>query len=145
MRSGAVGGGRLPARHRTDAPASVPYVRRRITRASASLDATINGDRIMDADSESRRKLLRQVKRGRRTGAIQWTRLFVMLASAAELFNVVVDVHQGKGDFTLLADAIVMVFILAMAAIGLGILEMNERLAALVALIGEEKLLQSKE
>jgi len=38
-----------------------------------------------------------------------------------------------------------MVFILAMAAIGLGILEMNERLAALVALIGEEKLLQSKE
>jgi hypothetical protein len=99
----------------------------------------------MDADSESRRKLLQQVKRGRRTGAIQWTRLFVMLASAAELFNVVVDVHQGKGDFTLLADAIVMVFILAMAAIGLGILEMNERLAALVALIGEEKLLQSKE
>src|SRR5216683_931500 len=100
---------------------------------------------LLLSESASRRKLLQQVKRGSRTGAIQWTRLFVMLASAAELFNVVVDVHQGKGDFTLLADAIVMVFILAMAAIGLGILEMNERLAALVAVIGEEKLLQSKE
>ncbi len=99
----------------------------------------------MDADSNSRSRLLQQVKRGRQTGAIQWTRLFVMLASAAELFNVVVEVHQGKGSFTLLADATVMVFILAIAAIGLGVLEMNERLAALVALIGEEKLLHGKE
>ncbi len=99
----------------------------------------------MDADSDRRSKLLQQVKRGRRTGAIQWTRLFVMLASAAELFNVLLDVFQGKGSVNLLADAVVMVFIVAIAAIGLGILEMNERFAALLALIGEEKLLRGKE
>jgi hypothetical protein len=68
-----------------------------------------------------------------------------MLASAAELFNVVLDVHRGNGTFNLLADAIVMVFIVAIAAIGLGILELNERFAALIALIGEEKLLHGKE
>jgi hypothetical protein len=38
-----------------------------------------------------------------------------------------------------------MVFIVAIAAIGLGILELNERFAALIALIGEEKLLDGKE
>jgi hypothetical protein len=68
-----------------------------------------------------------------------------MLASAAELLNVVVDVHGGKGTFNLLADAIVMVFILAVAAIGLGILETNERFAALIALLGEDKLLRGGE
>jgi hypothetical protein len=99
----------------------------------------------MDIDACTTRKLLQQVKRGRRTGASQWTRLFIMLASAAELFNVVLDAHRGTGSFSLLADAIVMVFIVAIAAIGLGILEMNERFAALIALIGEEKLLHGKE
>jgi len=38
-----------------------------------------------------------------------------------------------------------MVFILATAAIGLGILETNERFAALIALLGEEKLLRGGE
>jgi hypothetical protein len=92
----------------------------------------------MDTDSVRRSKLLQQVKRGK-MGATQWTRLFVMLVAAAEMFGVVWDVHRGKGNFTLLADAIVMIFILAIA------LDMNERFAALIQLIGEDKLLQGKE
>jgi len=99
----------------------------------------------MDTDSVRRSKLLQQVKRGRQTGATQWARLLVMLVAAAEMFNVVLDVHRGKGNFILLASAIVMVFIVTMAAIGLGILEMNERFASLIALIGEEKLLHGRE
>ncbi len=99
----------------------------------------------MDTDAVSRSKLLQQVKRGRRTGATQWTRIVVMLVSAAELFTVVRDVHRGGGTFTLLTDAIVMVFIVAIAAIGLGALELNERFASLIALIGEEKLLHGEE
>jgi len=99
----------------------------------------------MDTDSVRRSKLLQQVKRGRQTGATQWARLFVMLVAAAEMINVVSDVHRGKGTVILLANAIVMVFIVAMAGIGLGSLEMNERFAALTELIGEDKLLQGKE
>jgi hypothetical protein len=38
-----------------------------------------------------------------------------------------------------------MVFIVAIAGIGLGALEMNERFAALIKLIGEDKLLHGKE
>ncbi len=99
----------------------------------------------MDTDSVRRSKLLQQVKRGRKTGATQWARLFVMLLAAAEMFDVVLDVHRGKGNFILLASAIVMVFVVAMAGIGLGALEMNERFAALIKLIGEDKLLQGEE
>jgi hypothetical protein len=99
----------------------------------------------MDTDSVSRSKLLKQVKRGRQTGATHWTRLFVMLVAAAEMFNVVSDVHRGKGNFSLLVSAIVMVFLLAIAAIGLGTLDMNERFATLIKLIGEDKLLHGRE
>jgi hypothetical protein len=99
----------------------------------------------MNADSTRRTKLLQQIKRGRQTGAIQWTRLFVMLVAAAEIFNVVSDVHRGKANINLLADALVIVFILATASIGLGILEMNERFEHLIELIGEDKLLHGKE
>jgi hypothetical protein len=88
---------------------------------------------------------LQQVQRGRQTGATQWMRLLVMLGSAAELLNVVLDVHRGRGNFTLLVSAIVVVFIVAMAAIGLGVLEMNERFTSLIALIGEDKLLHGEE
>jgi hypothetical protein len=99
----------------------------------------------MDTDSVRRSKLLEQVKRRRQRGATQWARLFVMLVAAAEMFNVVLDVHRGKGNFALLANAIVMVFIVAMAGIGLGTLDMNERFAALIKLIGEDKLLHGEE
>jgi hypothetical protein len=103
----------------------------------------------MDTDSvrRSRRsKLLQEVKRGRQTGPTQWARLVVILvATAAEMFNVVSDVHRGKGNFALLANAIVVVFIVAMAGIGLGTLDMNERFAALIKLIGEDKLLHGEE
>lgn len=99
----------------------------------------------MDIESSRRDKLLQLIKRGRRTGATQWTRLFVILVSGAEMFNLVLDVHRGRGNFTLLADATVMVFIVAMAAIGLGMLELNERFASLIELIGEEKLLHGKD
>jgi hypothetical protein len=99
----------------------------------------------VDTDSVRRSKLLQQVKRGRQMGATQWTRLFVILVAAAEIFNVVWDVRRGKENLSLLADAIVMIFILAVAGIGLGALEMNERFAALIKLIGEDKLLHGKE
>ncbi len=98
----------------------------------------------MNADSTRRTKLLQQIKRGRQTGATQWTRLFVMLVSAAEMFIVVLAVYRGKGNFSLLVSAIVIVFGLAMAAIGLGMLEMNERFDDLIELIGEEKTDQSR-
>ena len=99
----------------------------------------------MDTDSVRRSKLLQQVKRGRQTGPTQWARLVVILVAAAEMFNVVLDVPRGKGNFALLANAIVMVFIVAMAGIGLGTLDMNERFAALIKLIGEDKLLHGEE
>jgi hypothetical protein len=99
----------------------------------------------MDTDSGGRGQLLQQVKRGRQTGTTQWARLFVMLVAAAEMFNVVWDVYRGAGTFSLLASAMVMVFIVAIAGIGLGTLEMNERFAALISLIGEDKLLHGKE
>src|SRR5712692_10208310 len=99
----------------------------------------------MDLDAGSRARLLRQVKSGRQTGATHWTRLFIIVVSAAEMVNVVLDVQRGRGTFTLLSSAIVMVFIVAMAAIGLGILDTNERFASLIALIGEEKLLHGGE
>jgi hypothetical protein len=109
------------------------------------VDASRKGERIMDTDSVRRSKLLKQVKRGRQMGATQWARLFVILVAAAEMFNVVSDVHRGKGNFSLLASAIVMLFIVAIAGIGLGTLDMNERFAALIELIGEDKLLHGKE
>ena len=99
----------------------------------------------MDNDSVRRSKLLQQVKRGKQMGATQWTRLFVMLVTAAEMFYVVSDVHRGKGSFALLASAIVALFVVAMAGIGLGTLDMNERFDALIKLIGEDKLLHGKE
>jgi len=51
----------------------------------------------MDTHSVRRSKLFQQVKRGRQTGPTQWTRLVVILVAAAEMFNVVLDVHRGKG------------------------------------------------
>jgi len=97
----------------------------------------------MDNEVVRRHELLQQVKRGRQTGLLQWTRLFVILVSAVEVATLVLDVHRGRGTVTLLADGIVMVFILAMAAMGLGVLETNQRFVALIALIGEDKLLRS--
>ena len=99
----------------------------------------------METDSVKRSKLLQQVKRGRQMGATQWTRLFVMLVAAAEMFRVVFDVQRGKGNFSVLISAVVIVFIVAIAGIGLGILDMNERFVALIKLIGEDKLLHGKE
>lgn len=93
----------------------------------------------MGADSV-RSRLLKQVKRGRQTGATQWARIFVMLVATAEMLNVLGDVHRGKGNVSLLAGAMVIIFILAIAGIGLGILEMNERFTDLIKLIGEDKL-----
>ena len=51
-----------------------------------------------------------------------------MLVAAVEMFNVVLDVHRGTENFALLANAIVMVFIVAMAGIGLGILDYERTL-----------------
>src|SRR5260370_7965667 len=81
----------------------------------------------MEIDSATRTKLLQQVKRGRRTGAMQWTVLFVMLASAAELVLVVRDVHGGRGALTPLGGVTVIVFIPALTPIGLGVPEIKDR------------------
>jgi uncharacterized oligopeptide transporter (OPT) family protein len=99
----------------------------------------------MDTDSARRSKLLKQIKRGRLTGAVQWVRLLVIMGAAVEMVRVNEVVRQGKGNFALLTAAIGMVFGVAIAAIGLGALEMNERFAALIKLIGEDKLLDGKE
>jgi hypothetical protein len=56
-----------------------------------------------------------------------------------ELIKLISDVHRGKGSLGLVADAVVMVFIVAVAAMGLGTLDMNERFTALLELIGEDK------
>ena len=93
----------------------------------------------MVVDSVRKSQLLKQIKRGRQTGATQWTRIIVMLVAAVELFNVISDIHRGKGSLGLVADAVVMVFIVAVAAMGLGTLDMNERFTALLELIGEDK------
>jgi uncharacterized oligopeptide transporter (OPT) family protein len=99
----------------------------------------------MDADSARRSKLLKQIKRGRLTGAVQWVRLLVIVGATVEMVRVNEVVRQGKGSFALLTAAIGMVFLVAVAAIGLGQLEMNERFAALIKLMGEDKLLHGKE
>ena len=70
----------------------------------------------------------------------------MIVGAAIEMFRVCeVVLRQGKGSFALLTAAIGMVFVVAIAAIGLGALEMNERFAALIKLIGEDKLLHGKE
>jgi hypothetical protein len=99
------------------------------------------GDRVMETDSVRRTKLLQQVKRGRQMGAMRLVTLFVMIVASAQLFYILSDVDRGKGSFGLLAAAMVGLFILAIAGIGLSILEMNERFAALIDLMGEDKLL----
>ena len=55
------------------------------------------------------------------------------------------SIDRGKGNFGLLASAIFVIFIVAIAGIGLRALEMNERFAALIKLLGEDKLLDDRE
>jgi uncharacterized oligopeptide transporter (OPT) family protein len=94
----------------------------------------------MDNESIRRTKLIKQIKHGRLTGAAQWVRLLVIVGASVEMVRVYeVVLRQGKGSFALLAGSIGMVLLVAIAAIGLGQLEMNERLAALLELIGEDK------
>ena len=94
----------------------------------------------MAIDSVRKSKLLKQIRRGKQTGAIQWVRLLVMVGAAIEMFRVNdVVLRQGKGSFALLATATGVVFLVAIAAIGLGQLEMNERFDALLELVEETK------
>src|SRR5713101_5861122 len=102
-----------------------------IARRNTIAEVTWKGERTMNMDSGRRSKLLKQIKRGRQTGATQLVRLLVIVGTTIEMFGVYeVVIRQGKGSFALLV---------AVAAIGLGQLEMNERFAALLELIGEEK------
>ena len=94
---------------------------------------------VMEMDSAKRSKLIKQIKGGRQTGAIQWTRVILLLVTAVELFGVTSDVFLGKASLGLVFETVVMVFIVAVAAMGLGNLELNERFGALLELIGEEK------
>lgn len=94
----------------------------------------------MDNESIRRTKLIKQIKHGRLTGAMQWVRLLVIVGASVEMIRVSeVVLRQGKGSFALLFGAIGMVLLVAIAAIGLVQLEMNERFAALLELIGEGK------
>jgi hypothetical protein len=93
----------------------------------------------MDIDSVATSKLLKQIRRGKLMGATQWVRLLVIVGAAIEMFRVnEVVLRQGKGSFALLTTAIGMVFLVAVAAMGLGQLELNERFAALLELMGEK-------
>ena len=94
----------------------------------------------MGTDSVRRVKLIKQIKRGRQTGATKGVRLLVVVGASVEMFRISeVVLRQGKGSFALLTTAIGMVLLVAIAAIGLVHLEMNERFAALLELIGEDK------
>jgi len=111
-----------------------------IARRNTIAEVTWKGERTMNMDSGRRSKLLKQIKRGRQTGATQLVRLLVIVGTTIEMFGVYeVVIRQGKGSFALLAAAIGRFFLVAVAAIGLGQREMNERFAALLELIGEEK------
>jgi hypothetical protein len=95
---------------------------------------------VMAMDSVRKNQLLKQIKRGRQAGAIQLVRLFVIVGATIELVRVnEVVMRQGKGSFALLTTTIGMVFLVAIAAMGLGTLDMNERFTALLELIGEDK------
>lgn len=50
----------------------------------------------MAIDSVRKSLLLKQIKRGKQTGALLWTRLFVLLGAAAELVFVISAVHSGE-------------------------------------------------
>jgi hypothetical protein len=86
-----------------------------------------------------RAKLIERIKQGRRTGPMQWTRVFILVVAAVELVRVTSEVYGGKASLGLVFSAVVMVFIVAVAIMGLGMIEMNERFAALLELIGEDK------
>jgi len=104
----------------------------------------------MDADSakaklDKRTKLLKQVKRGRQTGIINWTRLFMILVSAGAMFGMISDAFSGKENFKLLTSQVLFVFIFALSVMGLGVLELNKRFDDLIELIGEENLRRPKD
>src|SRR5258708_6350265 len=104
-----------------------------IPRLNAIAEVTWKGERTMNMDSGRRSKLIKQIKRGRQTGATQLVRLLVIVGAAIEMFRIYeVVLRQGKGSFALLTAAIGIVFLVAVAAIGLGQLEINERFAALL-------------
>lgn len=92
----------------------------------------------MPMDSAKKSELLKQIKYGRRMGALNWARILLISVAAWEIIQLVEDTHHGKGNLVLVVDGLVMVFILAVAAMGLGTLDMSERFAALLELIGEE-------
>jgi hypothetical protein len=92
-------------------------------------------------ESDRRAKLLKQIKNGRRTGAILWTRLFMLLLCAGAMVVMIQDASKGKMNFMLLACSVNFVFLFAISVMGLGLLDMNQRFNDLIELIGEEKLL----
>jgi hypothetical protein len=94
---------------------------------------------VMAIDSDRRIQLLKQIKRGKQTGAILWTKLIVILVAGVEMFSLVSEVNRGRGSLWLVADGVVMVFIVAVAAMGLSALDLNERFTALLELIGEDE------
>ncbi len=88
-----------------------------IARLNAIAEVTWKGECTMNMDSGRRSKLLKQIKRGRQTGATQLVRLLVIVGTTIEMFGVYeVVIRQGKGSFALLAAAIGMVFLVAVAA-----------------------------
>ena len=98
------------------------------------------GEHSMDLDADAKRKLLNRIRHGKPMGAAQWTRVFVIVGAAIELSLVnELVLREGRGSFGVLSTALVMVFIVAVAGIGLGQLEINERFAALLELLGEKQ------
>src|SRR5216684_7391830 len=91
-----------------------------IARRNTIAEVTWKGERTMNMDSGRRAKLIKQIKRGRQTGAPQLVRLLVIVGAAIEMFGVYEFVRQGKGSFALLTAAIGMVFLLAAAGCPFG-------------------------
>jgi|SRR5882724_2389098 len=96
----------------------------------------------MDSKELDRRaKLLKQIKNGRRTGIIQWTKIFMLLLCAGAMVVMIRDASKGRMNFMLLASSVNFVFLYAVSVMGLDSIEMNQRFNDLIELIGEEKLL----
>ncbi len=94
----------------------------------------VNGHRFRQKEPAIEANQARQTN-----GATQWTRIFVTLVAAVEMFFLISVVLRGRGSLGLVAEGVVMVFIVAVTAIGPGTLEMNERFTALLELIGEDE------
>jgi hypothetical protein len=95
-------------------------------------------------DTDARRKLLDQVKRGRKGWSKLWF-IVILLATCGTLIEGVSTFSKGKGSFSYVGSLLVGVFIFAIAVMAFLIQQMNDRFSALVELLGEDDELRHSE